>query len=105
MLGATGDLAERKLYPAIASLAQRGQLPSSSACSAWPVPSRTDDGFLEECKVAVKAHPDVLDAFEQHVACTKYVTGAVDYQLHLAVNGLDVCVPRPRHGGNHVFYL
>jgi glucose-6-phosphate 1-dehydrogenase len=108
VLGATGDLAARKLYPAIASLAQRGQLPAKFCLLGVARTEQTDEGFREECKVAVqKAHPDAVDAFDQHVACTKYVTGSFDDKATWAglKSALEACDRDHGTGGNRVFYL
>ncbi|HEY1737801.1 MAG TPA: glucose-6-phosphate dehydrogenase [Acidimicrobiia bacterium] len=108
VLGATGDLAQRKLYPALASLAQRGQLPAKFCLLGVARTEQTDEGFREECKVAVqKAHPDALDAFDEHVKCTKYVTGSFDDDSTWAGlrTALEACDRDHGTGGNRVFYL
>jgi len=108
VLGATGDLAQRKLYPAIASLAQRGQLPPNFCLVGVARTEMSDDGFREECTVAVqKAHPDALDAFEAAVKVTKYVTGSFDTDATWAglASVLDECDRQHGAAGNRVFYL
>ena len=45
VFGATGDLAHRKLYPALASLAARGQLPSRLAVVGVSRTRMTDEDF------------------------------------------------------------
>ncbi len=108
VLGATGDLAQRKLYPAIASLAQRGQLPPKFCLVGVARTEQTDEGFCEECKVAVqKAHPEAVDAFEQHVTATKYITGSFDDQSTWAAlrTALEECDRDHGASGNRVFYL
>ncbi len=108
VLGATGDLAQRKLYPAIASLAQRGQLPGHFCLVGVARTEQTDEGFKEECKVAVqKAHPDALDAFEQAAKVTKYITGSFDEQSTWTGlrTALEECDREHGASGNRIFYL
>ena len=45
VLGATGDLAQRKLYPALAALASRGQLPRRLVVVGVARTAMSDDEF------------------------------------------------------------
>lgn len=82
VFGATGDLAHRKLYPALASLAARGQLPRRLTVVGVSRTVMSDDDFAGEVHNAVaKAHGDdspqarVLD--ERGVRF-RYVAGPFD---------------------------
>jgi glucose-6-phosphate 1-dehydrogenase len=82
VFGATGDLAHRKLYPALASLAQRDQLPARLTVvgnSRQPV---SDDEFAEDVRTAVaKANGDSAgrrDALDRRGVRFRFVPGSVD---------------------------
>ena len=53
VFGATGDLAHRKLYPALASLAARGQLPRGLAIVGVSRTLMSDDDFATEVRNAI----------------------------------------------------
>src|ERR1700704_3699752 len=79
VMGASGDLAHRKLYPAIGSLAQRGQLPPHFALVGVARTIFDDDDFRASVVDAVRAvHPDAADALERHDFVCRYVAGSFD---------------------------
>ncbi len=58
VFGATGDLAHRKLYPALASLAARGQLPRRLAIVGVSRTRMSDDDFATEVRNAIAKASD-----------------------------------------------
>ena len=78
IFGATGDLARRKLLPAIYNLAHDGALPERFALVGASRRDLSDDQFRGECAEAIRTFsrrppdPDVLAAVLQD---THYVSG------------------------------
>ena len=56
IFGATGDLSQRKLLPAIYNLAQRGLLPAQFALIGYSRTVMDDDGFRRFARAAIEAH-------------------------------------------------
>ncbi len=108
VMGASGDLAHRKLYPALGSLAVRGQLPSGLAIVGVARTEYDDADFRTSMIEAVRAtHPQVADRFAQHDIACRYVAGSFDdpgtfKRLHDVLDGLDA---QAGTGGRRVFYL
>ncbi|HUF84491.1 MAG TPA: glucose-6-phosphate dehydrogenase, partial [Acidimicrobiia bacterium] len=83
VFGATGDLARRKLYPALASLANGGQLPARLTVvgnSRRPV---SDDEFAEDVRAAVEKagdgdSPGRRRALDRLAVRYRFVSGPVD---------------------------
>ncbi|MGH9048399.1 MAG: glucose-6-phosphate dehydrogenase [Acidimicrobiia bacterium] len=82
VFGATGDLAHRKLYPALASLASRGQLPARLTIVGTARAQLSDGEFAEDVRAAIEksggGRPDHGDALEQRGVRFRFVTGSVD---------------------------
>jgi glucose-6-phosphate 1-dehydrogenase len=81
IFGATGDLAHRKLLPAIYNLAHEGALPERFNLIGCARTEKTDDTFRSEAKESIekysrrKPDPKVLEALLKQV---RYVTGSFD---------------------------
>lgn len=108
VLGATGDLASRKLYPAIASLALRGQLPTHFSLVGVARTEMTDDGFASDVCNAIGEHnSDALSAFQALRPAMKYVTGTFDDPSLWSdlAEVLGICDRDHGAGGNRMFYL
>ncbi len=67
ILGASGDLAKRKLIPALLKLCQKGQLDQSTIIVGSGRSEYTDDGFRE--------HFGVTDRFASHLFYYRGITG------------------------------
>jgi glucose-6-phosphate 1-dehydrogenase len=110
IFGASGDLTQRKLIPALYSLAFRRLLPQPFAVIGVARSEETDEDFRDRMKEAVqKFSRDEFrdDVWEQLAGGMRYV--ATDFkdeagldQLSATINELD----EERHiGGNRVYYL
>jgi glucose-6-phosphate 1-dehydrogenase len=110
VFGATGDLAHRKLYPALASLAARHQLPRRLALVGVSRTQLDDDDFREEVhKAVVQAgkEPEEQQAFENLDICFRYVPGAFDEPatFERLKNVLHECDEHHGVEGNRLYYL
>ncbi|MDQ1534713.1 MAG: glucose-6-phosphate 1-dehydrogenase [Actinomycetota bacterium] len=79
VMGASGDLAHRKLYPALGSLAARSQLPAHFALVGVARTEYDDDDFRAMVVDAVRAaHPDAAAKFDEHDFSCRYISGSFD---------------------------
>lgn len=110
IFGATGDLAHRKLLPAIYNLAHEGSLPERFNLVGFAFEDYTTETFREMMKVSIEEFsrrapkPDVLAAL---LARTTFVSGSFDdteafKRLGSALDELDVEADEPL---NRLFYL
>ncbi len=110
IFGATGDLARRKLLPALYNLAHEGALPERFFLVGVSRKEKEREDYRAECEQAIRSfsrrppHEDVLAGLLAHV---KYVPGTFDdesvyTELAQALDGFD------EHAGerlNRAFYL
>jgi glucose-6-phosphate 1-dehydrogenase len=108
VMGASGDLAHRKLYPAIGSLAARGQLPAHAALVGVARTEYDDDDFRASVVDAVRAvHPAAAPLLERPDFVCRYIAGSFDdastfERLRTLLDELDETTAV---GGRRVFYL
>jgi glucose-6-phosphate 1-dehydrogenase len=108
MFGATGDLAARKLLPALASLAGEGSLSERFGLIGVARRPWSDDEFRDHCRAAA---PDAKPAWDQLVNRFRYVSG--DYgddatfdKISEVLGELDgESGGRQSTAGNRIFYL
>jgi glucose-6-phosphate 1-dehydrogenase len=109
IFGASGDLTQRKLIPALYSLAFRRLLPHHFAVVGVARSEQTDDEFRERMKEAVQKHSrdefrqDVWDwlAGSMHYVTTEFADDAGEDRLVELLNSLD----EEGLEGNRVYYL
>src|SRR5437868_5297386 len=81
IFGATGDLAHRKLLPALYNLAHEGALPERFELIGVARSEYTDEAFREEARSSIerfsrtKPNPDVLDGL---ISSIRYIPGSFD---------------------------
>ena len=79
VFGATGDLAHRKLYPALASLAERGQIPARLTLVGNARRKVTDDEFAAAVRRAADdAVPGGAAALDARQVRYRFVSGPAD---------------------------
>ncbi|TML37596.1 MAG: glucose-6-phosphate dehydrogenase [Actinobacteria bacterium] len=104
VFGASGDLASRKLFPALERLASRRQLPAAFSVVGVARTEMTDEEFRDLCRKAVS---DAGPSWEGLVSGFRYVCG--EYSDHPTFERLSQVleeVDRDRGtGGNRVYYL
>jgi glucose-6-phosphate 1-dehydrogenase len=109
IFGASGDLTQRKLIPALYSLAFRRLLPHHFAVVGGARTDHSDDEFRERMKEAVQKHSrdefrqDVWDwlAGSMHYVTTEFADDAGEDRLVELLNSLD----EEGLQGNRVYYL
>jgi glucose-6-phosphate 1-dehydrogenase len=110
LFGVTGDLASKKLLPAIYDLANRGLLPPGFSLVGFARRNWEDEDFAQVTHDAVKAHartPFREDVWNQLSEGIRFVQGEFSDDAafdHLARTVADLDVQRGT-GGNYAFYL
>ena len=110
LFGVTGDLARKKLMPAVYDLANRGLLPPSFALVGFGRRDWSDEDFAQEVLSSVKQYartPFDESVWEQLSAGIRFVQGNFDdddafVELKKTVEELD---STRGTRGNHAFYL
>ncbi|WP_084129712.1 glucose-6-phosphate dehydrogenase [Demequina sp. NBRC 110055] len=110
MFGVTGDLARKKLMPAVYDLANRGLLPPAFALTGFARREWDREDFEEVVYDSVKKHartPFREETWKQLAEGIRFVQGTFDdpdafRRLRETVEELD---ERRGTGGNHAFYL
>jgi glucose-6-phosphate 1-dehydrogenase len=110
MFGVTGDLARKKLMPAVYDLANRGLLPPGFSFVGFARRDWADEDFAQVTYQAVKEHartPFRDSVWQQLSEGVRFVSGSFDDdeafdQLATCVKELDV---ERGTGGNYAFYL
>lgn len=108
VIGATGDLANRKLYPALGALAAEGRLPERLAVVGSARTVMSDDDFEERVREAVQGTADGYGWEELASRVTfRYVAGGIGDREALAElsSVLDACADDGVTDGNHIYYL
>ena len=110
IFGVTGDLARKKLMPAVYDLANRGLLPPGFALVGYARRDWADQDFTEIVHESVKEHartPYREEVWNQLASGIRFVAGdfsddAAFARLRQTIHDLDV---ERGTGGNHAFYL
>jgi glucose-6-phosphate 1-dehydrogenase len=110
IFGASGDLTERKLMPAIYALAYRHLLPERFAIVGAARTDETDDEFRERMKDAVKEHardPFNQDVWDSLASGMRYSTLVADDDLGEDRLGNLLSALDHERGtkGNHIYYF
>ncbi|RLT44172.1 MAG: glucose-6-phosphate dehydrogenase [Chloroflexi bacterium] len=110
IFGASGDLAQRKLLPALYNLVQKGLLPDDFTIVGYSRTDYSDEKFREMARSGVEKHTDVEfkeDAWQSFAQGIFYVAGGYDdasgfARLKARIEELD---QSRNTGRNHLFYL
>jgi glucose-6-phosphate 1-dehydrogenase len=110
LFGVTGDLARKKLMPAVYDLANRGLLPPSFALVGFGRRDWSDEDFADQVRSAVEQYartPFRADVWEQLSAGMRFVQGEFGDDEAFARLKETVGILDQTRGtrGNHAFYL
>ncbi len=111
VFGVTGDLARRKLLPALFNLARDGHLPQSFAIVGFSRRDWTDEKLREEMGAAIREHsrtrPDSDREMEDFLARVSYARGDLDDAESFVrlKTQLEEIERTDRLPGNRMFYL
>ncbi|GAB14471.1 glucose-6-phosphate 1-dehydrogenase [Arthrobacter globiformis NBRC 12137] len=110
LFGVTGDLARKKLLPAVYDLASRGLLPPSFALVGFGRQNRTNEDLKAAIKESVKAYsrtPFSEAVWDQLSEGIRFVQGAFDDDAAFGRLSATLAELDEQRGtrGNHAFYL
>ena len=110
IFGVTGDLARKKVVPAIYDLANRGLLPPNFALVGFARRDWDHEGFTKEIYDSVKAHsrtPFRQSIWDRLAEGCRFVKGTFDDDAAFAqlAETLDKLDAERGTSGNHAFYL
>ena len=110
VFGGTGDLAHRKLYPAIASLALRGELPHGLVVVGCSRTEMDDHSYTVDVRRSLAKLPNgeaLLLALDGLDITFRWVTGSFDDPVTYARLSAVLGEADAHHGtaGNRIFYL
>jgi glucose-6-phosphate 1-dehydrogenase len=111
VFGATGDLAHRKLYPALASLAATDQLPERLVVIGVARTQMGDEDFATEVRNSIAKARDVEPGgrtqLDERGVGFRYIAGAFDDDKTFRELGaiLAACEAEYRTSGNALYYL
>ena len=110
IFGVTGDLARKKLMPAIYDLANRGLLPASFALVGFARRDWADEDFGKVVYDAVKQHartPFRQEVWDRLAEGIRFVQGTFDDEAAFGrlAETLEKLDAERGTGGNHAFYL
>src|SRR3989442_3858263 len=111
IFGASGDLTQRKLIPALYSLAHDGLLPTGQTIIGFARPNYTDDAFRmamrESCDKYARTRPVDNAVWENFAQSLFYVQGDfTDGQAYVRLNQrLRECDRTRGTGGRRIYYL
>ncbi|MFW0110491.1 glucose-6-phosphate dehydrogenase [Rothia sp. P13129] len=108
--GVTGDLARKKLLPAVYDLVNRGLLPPNFGLVGFGRREWSDDDFRHQVRESVEAHsrtPFREDVWNQFSSGIRFVQGAFDDDnaFEQLKQTLDELKESRGTQGNHAFYL
>src|ERR671927_99925 len=111
IFGASGDLTQRKLIPALYSLAHDGLLPAGQTIIGYARPDYTDDAFRmamrEACDKFARVRPVDEAVWENFAKGLSYVRGEFgEPEAYLRLNQkLQECDKTRGTGGRRIYYL
>jgi len=107
VFGATGDLAHRKLYPALASLAVNDQLPGRLAVIGVARRDGNDEEFAEQVRKSVADAGGDAEAMPDRGVHFRYVQGSVDDRATFDAlrQVIEDCDARHHTQGNRLYYF
>ncbi|KAJ8679071.1 hypothetical protein QAD02_014858 [Eretmocerus hayati] len=105
-LGASGDLAKKKIYPTLWWLFRDGLLPQGTTFFGYARSSLTVESLRIKCEPYMKVKPGEEERYEEFWKLNYYVAGSYDaeadfVELNRRIESLEVGQPR----ANRLFYL
>jgi glucose-6-phosphate 1-dehydrogenase len=110
IFGASGDLTQRKLIPALYALAAEGSLPPAYSIVGAARTDMSDAQFRKDLEEAVRKHSrmpfreEAWNAFAENISFTTYDLETED-GLHGLADRLDECDREYGTAGNRIFYF
>ncbi|XP_070567072.1 glucose-6-phosphate 1-dehydrogenase-like [Ptychodera flava] len=105
VMGASGDLAKKKIYPTLWWQYREGLLPKNTIFVGYARSALTVDGIMAKSQPYLKVKDTEQAKFKEFVSMNKYVKGS--YSERSAFENLDAELKKIEQGqeGNRLFYL
>jgi glucose-6-phosphate 1-dehydrogenase len=104
VMGASGDLAKKKIYPTLWNIYKTGLLPKNICFVGYARSALTVDQLKERVRPFLKIKDDEAKKFDEFFSVNHYVSGTYDKEESFAVLDTEL-KSREKLGGNRVFYL
>jgi len=104
VMGASGDLARKKIYPTLWALYRDGLMPKGTQLFGYARSKLTVGQLKEKCASTVKARPGEEELLEQFWAANHYVAGAYDMQRDYELLAQEISSVE-KGTSNRLFYL
>ncbi|KAJ2944637.1 hypothetical protein O0L34_g3988 [Tuta absoluta] len=105
LLGASGDLAKKKIYPTIWYLYRDNLLPENTRFVGYARTKQTIAEVREKCKKYMKVRPGDEDKLERFWELNEYVSGSYDKRVDYELLNQHVSKYEKGPVANRIFYL
>ncbi|KAK2589044.1 hypothetical protein KPH14_001883 [Odynerus spinipes] len=104
-LGASGDLAKKKIYPTLWWLFRDNLLPKTTTFFGYARSNMTVEQLREKCHPYMKVKPDEQDRYEEFWRLNRYVSGSYDSEEHFRKLNSELQKQEQVSMANRLFYL
>ncbi|XP_012220059.1 glucose-6-phosphate 1-dehydrogenase isoform X1 [Linepithema humile] len=104
-LGASGDLAKKKIYPTLWWLFRDNLLPKPTAFVGYARSKLTVEQLREKCNPYMKVNPDETEKYEEFWKLNHYVTGTYSSQKDFELLNRELQKYEQGHTAHRLFYL
>ncbi|XP_065165362.1 glucose-6-phosphate 1-dehydrogenase isoform X1 [Atheta coriaria] len=105
ILGASGDLARKKIYPTLWWLYRDNLLPTNTIFIGYARSKTTVETIREKCQEYMKVKPNEQERYEAFWRINHYVAGAYDQGADFEVLNKEMCKHEIGPVANRLFYL
>lgn len=102
ILGASGDLAKKKIYPTLWWLFRDNLLPKSTTCVGYARSKLTLQQIREKCDPYMKVKSDETGKYEMFWKMNEYIAGSYDSREDFELLNREL---RKQNSANRIFYL
>lgn len=104
-LGASGDLAKKKIYPTLWWLFRDNLLPKTTTFFGYARSNMTIEQLREKCHPYMKVKPDEQEKYEEFWSLNRYVSGSYDSEEHFRKLNSELQKQEQVSMANRLFYL
>ncbi|XP_021946745.1 glucose-6-phosphate 1-dehydrogenase isoform X1 [Folsomia candida] len=105
ILGASGDLAKKKIYPTLWWLYRDGLLPTNTYFFGYARSKMTIPELRAKCEPYMSVKPDESEAYEQFWQVNDYVAGSYDGRRDFELLNQEIAKKEKNAAANRLFYL
>jgi len=105
IIGASGDLAKKKIYPTVWWLYRDGLLPSATSFVGYARSNLTVEEVRKQCDQYMKVKPEEQETYEKFWQLNTYVKGGYDSRRDFEILNQELSKKEKNAPANRVFYL